>query len=86
MWNTIWAPLSGRIYNIGSFFGDGSEINEDEYLEIKKAYAENVTTFPYQQGDIIFVDNMLVAHGRNPYKGDRVIATAIIDPVHDSGY
>lgn len=68
------------------FFGDGSEISYDQYLEIKNAYRLSTVSFPYRQGDIIFLDNMLVAHGRNPYKGERVIATAILEPAYDSDY
>jgi hypothetical protein len=69
-----------------TYFGDGSEISYDEYLDIRNAYRKNTIVIPYRQGDIIFLDNMLAAHGRNPYKGDRVIATAIIEATFDAGY
>jgi hypothetical protein len=68
-----------------TFYGDGEEISYDEYCIIKKAYDKNKIVFPYQQGDIIFLDNMLAAHGRNPYKGERTIATAIIEAAYDPG-
>lgn len=67
-----------------TFFGDGSEITYDEYIDIKNAYMKNIVTFPYEKGDVIFLDNMLVAHGRRPYKGDRIIATAIIEAAYDN--
>jgi alpha-ketoglutarate-dependent taurine dioxygenase len=66
-----------------TFFGDGSIISPEEYLEIKRAYQKNLVVFPYEQGDILFLDNMLTAHGRNPYKGDRVVGTAIIEAAYD---
>ena len=69
-----------------TFFGDGSPIQYEEYLDIKNAYLKNRIVIPYQKGDIIFLDNMLSAHGRNPYRGDRVIATAIIEAACDDGY
>lgn len=69
-----------------TFFGDGSEINFDEYSDIKRAYQVSRKVFPYEKGDVLFLDNMLVAHGRNPYKGDRTIGTAIIEPAFDRGY
>ncbi|GAA3932919.1 TauD/TfdA family dioxygenase [Chitinophaga oryziterrae] len=68
-----------------TFFGDGTEISSEEYKEIAAAYKQNIVAFPYQQGDIIFLDNMLAAHGRYPYKGDRLIATAIIEAAYDAG-
>jgi hypothetical protein len=67
-----------------TFFGDGTEISYDEYAEIGKAYDKNKVIFPYQKGDVIFLDNMLAAHGRNPYVGERLIATAIIEATYDS--
>lgn len=69
-----------------TFFGDGSAITFEEYSEIKDAYRKNIIAFPYCQGDILFLDNMLAAHGRNPYKGERTIATAIIEATYDSDH
>lgn len=69
-----------------TFFGDGAEISYQEFQQVKEAYVKNRIVIPYQKGDVLFLDNMLSAHGRNPYKGDRVIATAIIDAMYDEGY
>jgi alpha-ketoglutarate-dependent taurine dioxygenase len=69
-----------------TFFGDGTEISYEEYLDIKEAYQKNLIVFRYQNGDVLFLDNMLTAHGRNPYKGDRTVATAIIEATFDAGY
>lgn len=69
-----------------TFFGDGSEISFAEYKAIGDAYKKNLIAFPYEKGDIIFLDNMLAAHGRNPYKGDRTIATAIIEAAYDQDH
>jgi len=79
-------PLPEEYLSSDTFFGDGSEITYGEYLEIRTAYTANTISFPYRQGDIIFLDNMLMAHGRNPYTGQRVIATAIMEPAYDAGY
>lgn len=66
-----------------TFFGDGTEISFEEYTILKDAYDSNQIYFPYEKGDVLFLDNMLTAHGRMPFKGDRVIATAIIEPYSD---
>lgn len=63
-----------------TFFGDGSEISYDEYQQIAKAYETEKVIFPWKQGDVLFLDNMLTAHGRSPYKGDRKIVVSIIEP------
>ena len=67
-----------------TFFGDGTPITFEEYAEIRDAYLKNTIVFPYMEGDIIFLDNMLAAHGRNPYKGERVIAAAIVEAAYDA--
>src|SRR5258705_11395552 len=48
-----------------TFYGDGAEIVYEEYKGIAQAYEKNKVIFTYEKGDIIFLDNMLAAHGRN---------------------
>ena len=63
-----------------TYFGDGTKIEYDEYLEIKNAYDREKVMFTWKVGDVLLLDNMLVAHGRSPYKGDRKIVVAIMEP------
>jgi alpha-ketoglutarate-dependent taurine dioxygenase len=37
-------------------------------------------SFAWQRGDILMLDNMLVAHGRNPYASPRKILVAMAEP------
>ena len=60
-----------------TLFGDGSEISEAEINEIKAAYKKATTEFPWEKGDVLFLDNMLASHGRNPYEGDRKIIASL---------
>lgn len=60
-----------------TFYGDGTKISKEEIEEIREAYAKATYEFPWQTGDVIFLDNMLMSHGRNPYKGDRKIIASI---------
>ncbi|NML37870.1 TauD/TfdA family dioxygenase [Chitinophaga sp. G-6-1-13] len=69
-----------------TFFGDGTAISYEQYQNLRQAYEKNKVIFPYQQGDVVFLDNMLTSHGRNPYSGERVIATAIIEATYDKGF
>ncbi|HTI07453.1 MAG TPA: TauD/TfdA family dioxygenase [Puia sp.] len=59
-------------------FGDGSEITKEEIGEIRSAYQKASVIFPWEKGDVLFMDNMLMAHGRNPYKGDRKIIVSML--------
>ena len=59
------------------FYGDGSEIEEEVLSEIRECYSNNQYIFSWKVGDILLLDNLLMAHGRNPYRGDRKILVAM---------
>ncbi|MEH2171962.1 non-ribosomal peptide synthetase [Nostoc sp.] len=59
------------------YFGDGTPITEEEITEINSVYQRSQTSFTWQKGDIIMLDNMLIAHARNPYIGQRKIVVAM---------
>ncbi|HSH43166.1 MAG TPA: TauD/TfdA family dioxygenase, partial [Arenicellales bacterium] len=57
-------------------FGDGGEIDPSD-LETIRAVSRSVEiAFPWQAGDIMVLDNILVMHGRKPYRGPRRILVA----------
>jgi Taurine catabolism dioxygenase TauD, TfdA family len=60
-----------------AFFGDGSEIDEAALDHIRAVYDNEKVTFPWQRGDILILDNILTAHGRNPYRGPRQIVVGM---------
>ncbi|MCI0397704.1 MAG: TauD/TfdA family dioxygenase [Chloroflexi bacterium] len=58
-------------------YGDGSPIEADVLEEIRRVYREEAVAFPWQEGDVLMLDNMLVAHARNPFEGPRKIVVAM---------
>ena len=62
-----------------TFYGDGSPIEADVADALRQAYAAETHSFLWQVGDLIMIDNMLVAHGRSPFRGERRILTAMGD-------
>jgi alpha-ketoglutarate-dependent taurine dioxygenase len=61
-------------------YGDGSPIEEDALNEIRRVYKEASIEFDWQVGDVLLLDNMLVAHGRRPFSGSRRILVAMAEP------
>ncbi len=59
------------------YFGDGSPIADDMLDTVREVYRETAISFPWQPGDILMLDNRLVAHGRNPFTGDRKVIVAM---------
>jgi alpha-ketoglutarate-dependent taurine dioxygenase len=66
--------------DINSAYGDGSPIEAATLRNIHAAYTQATVAFPWQTGDILMVDNMLVAHGRAPFSGARKIVVAMAEP------
>lgn len=59
------------------YYGDGTLIEESVLQEINEVYQQTKVSFPWQKGDILMLDNMLTAHGRNSYVGSRKIVVAM---------
>jgi alpha-ketoglutarate-dependent taurine dioxygenase len=64
-----------------SFYGDGTPIEPAVLDELRGAYNEQMVTFPWQVGDIVVLDNMLAAHGREPFTGARKTVVTMAEPV-----
>jgi len=60
-----------------SFYGDGSAIDPDDLRYLRSLMRERAVFFPWQKSDFLVVDNVLVAHGRNSYEGERQILVAL---------
>jgi alpha-ketoglutarate-dependent taurine dioxygenase len=57
--------------------GDGSAVNGDALLTTAKAMREEQVAITWQPQDMMWIDNHLTMHSRQPYQGDRRILAAI---------
>lgn len=60
-----------------TYYGDGEPISKEVVLEIIEAFDKVAVEFPWKKGDILYLDNMLMAHSRNPFAGKRKIVVAM---------
>lgn len=73
----IQMTLPSDEYPRNAFYGNGEPI-EPEVLEIiRQAFDAEESVFDWKTGDILIVDNLLAAHGRKPFTGQRRIVVAM---------
>lgn len=60
-------------------FGDGGPIPDATIGALLEAYDRYSVRFPWEAGDVLMLDNMLVSHGRAPFRGPRRILVAMSD-------
>lgn len=62
-------------------YGDGTAIPDGHVAEIDLIMNNLSVADPWIEGDLIMLDNMLVAHARRPFSGPRKIVVALGDPI-----
>lgn len=58
-------------------FGDGSPIPRQDIYHILDVLEQCSVYFPWQKGDLLFLDNLSVMHGRSTFQGPRRILTSM---------
>ncbi len=52
-----------------TYYGDGAPIEPEALDAIRHAYHGAAVSFPWREGDVLLIDNMLASHSREPYSG-----------------
>jgi alpha-ketoglutarate-dependent taurine dioxygenase len=65
-----------------TYYGDGTPIELEVVEALRELYHQEAVRFPWQEGDLLLLDNMLAAHGREPYEGPRKVVVGMADLVH----
>jgi alpha-ketoglutarate-dependent taurine dioxygenase len=63
-------------------FGNGDAIGTDVVQLINEVYEANTARERWQAGDLMLVDNIRTAHGRERFEGPREVLVAMADAVH----
>ncbi|MEV7190177.1 amino acid adenylation domain-containing protein [Streptomyces sp. NPDC093510] len=62
-------------------YGSGAAIDESTVRTINEVYEKHTLREAWRSGDLMIVDNLRMAHSREPYTGPREIAVVLGDPV-----
>jgi alpha-ketoglutarate-dependent taurine dioxygenase len=81
MRDALLSELGEKNLPNNTYYGDGSRIEPEVLEELRTAYREESIHFPWQAGDVLMLDNLLVAHGRMPYSGARKVVVGMADPL-----
>ena len=76
----LLADYEGADLPTNTFYGDGSPIEPEVLDELREAYRRETIAFPWQANDVLLLDNMLAAHGRAPYTGERKVLVGMAHP------
>lgn len=63
------------------YYGDGTAIPEDVVAHVSEILSQESASVLMREGDVLLLDNMLVAHSRAPYRGKRRVMVAMGDTV-----
>lgn len=63
------------------YYGDGTPITMAELHPVYDALDRHTVAFPWRQGDVLVVDNRIIAHGRNPFTGPRRVLVSLTRPL-----
>jgi alpha-ketoglutarate-dependent taurine dioxygenase len=63
-----------------AYYGDGTEIDDSSLDGIRACYRQEAVVFPWREGDVLMLDNMLTAHGREPFVGARRVVVGMAEP------
>ncbi|MEP7010067.1 MAG: TauD/TfdA family dioxygenase [Acidobacteriota bacterium] len=63
-----------------TYYGDGTPIETDVLDELRAIYEAETVSFLWERGDLLLLDNMLVAHGRSSFTGARKVVVGMAEP------
>ncbi|HZF08643.1 MAG TPA: TauD/TfdA family dioxygenase [Thermoanaerobaculia bacterium] len=63
-----------------TYYADGSPIEPAVLEELRGNYREETVAFGWENGDVLLLDNMLVAHARSAFEGPRKVVVGMAEP------
>lgn len=70
--NPVWDEArKHQAFHTGYALGNGVALTPEQSREVEELVDSLIVRWQWQDGDIMLVDNLQVAHGRDPFVGDR---------------
>ena len=66
-------------YSRHSTYGDGEEFRKEEIDDHRRCNWESCVGFDWQNGDILFVDQLIVEHSRLSFEGERRVGISLLN-------
>ena len=73
---TAWPGWEDRV-RLNALYGDGSPMELAVLDHVRAVIRDHTIPHHWRRGDILVIDNLLAAHGRTPFSGERSIALAM---------
>lgn len=70
---------SGKPKPYAACYGGGDEVDATDIDALFPIYDALTIAFPWQDGDVMILDNLFTAHGRNPFTGSRNVQVVLLD-------
>lgn len=82
---SILAVMSEEEVPFNTFYGDGTPITAAVMDQLREAYRKNTIAFDWKKDDLLLLDNMLMAHGRESFTAPRQVVVAMAEPFNGAG-
>lgn len=76
-YEALSAYLKEEDFPLNAYFGDGTPLDPAALAHVRGVMEREMVLFPWREGDVLVVDNVLTAHGRMPFSGPRKILLAM---------
>lgn len=77
---TLLAEFAEEDLPYNTYYGDGTPIEPEVLQQLRNIYLDEKIVFPWQEGDVLLLDNMSVAHARESYAGERLVVVGMAEP------
>ena len=71
--------LPNKKYPFHTTYGDGEEFEQDAIDEYRRVNWESAVGFQWQDGDILFLDQLVVQHSRLGFEGEREVGVSLLN-------